>query len=37
MATSAISRRILVPELEEARAIALCDACPVGSLSIAER
>ena len=29
--------RILVPELEEARASALCDACPVGSLSIAER
>ena len=29
--------RILVPELEEARAGALCDACPVGSLSIADR
>jgi ferredoxin len=28
--------RILIPELEEARAIALCDACPVGSLSVAE-
>jgi len=29
--------RILVPELEEDRAVALCDACPVGSLSIAGR
>jgi ferredoxin len=29
--------RILVPELEEDRAVALCDVCPVGSLSIAER
>lgn len=29
--------RILVPELEEDRAGALCDACPVGSLAIADR
>jgi len=29
--------QILVPDLEEDRAIALCDACPVGSLSIAGR
>jgi ferredoxin len=29
--------RILVPELEEDRALALCDACPVGSLSAVER
>jgi ferredoxin len=27
--------RVLIPELEEDRATALCDACPVGSLSIA--
>ena len=27
--------RVLVPALEEDRASALCDACPVGSLSIA--
>jgi ferredoxin len=29
--------RIRVPELEEDRALALCDACPVGSLSIVAR
>jgi len=29
--------RILVPELEEDRAVALCDVCPVGSLTIGER
>ena len=27
--------RMLVPELDEERATALCDACPVGALSIA--
>ena len=27
--------RVLIPELEEDRATALCDVCPVGSLSIA--
>ena len=27
--------RPLVPELDESRAQALCDACPVGALSIA--
>ena len=27
--------RVLVPELEEARAKELCDTCPVGALSIA--